>query len=422
MCYELCLAQLATWGVRVRHIFEGITVLDFSQVLAGPTISRFFVEMGADVIKVELPPGGDSSRQLPFRHPDDGRSAYHVQQNRGKQSLCIDPKDPAGRAALLGLLPGVDVLIESFSPGAIARLGFDWATVSAVNPRLVMVSVSAFGQDGPLATKPGYDNIAQAYSGITSMIGDPGGTPPLVAAAIGDVMTGVHGFGAVAAALYHRERTGRGQFVEVSLLDSYFHCHEINVQAHSASGGTVEPTRSGSHHYAVCPFGIFRVSDGQVVIGVVANDQWPRLCAVMGRPELADDPRLADNAARCEHRDTVLEAVEGWLHGLPDVATAIERLEAGRVPCAPVLTVAQAMRHPHLRERGTVRRVSDRSFGELDLPGFPLRFSEFPGTLDLEAPYLGEHNRAVLRDRLGMDDDAIDSLERDRVLWSEPHP
>lgn len=212
------------------HIFEGITVLDFSQVLAGPTISRFFVEMGADVIKVELPPAGDSNRQLPFRHPVDGRSAYHVQQNRGKRSLCIDPRDPAGKAALVGLLWQVDVLIESFSPGTIGRLGFDWETVHLINPRIVMVSVSAFGQHGPLAGKPGYDNIAQAYAGVTSMIGEPGATPPLVAVAIGDVMTGVHGFGAVAAALYHRERTGRGQFVEVSLLDSYFHCHEINVR------------------------------------------------------------------------------------------------------------------------------------------------------------------------------------------------
>lgn len=406
----------------MRHIFDDITVLDFSQVLAGPTISRCFVEMGADVIKVELPPGGDSSRQLPYRNPSDGRSAYHVQQNRGKQSLCIDPKDPAGKAALLGLLPQVDVLIESFSPGTIARLGFDWATVSAINPRLVMVSVSAFGQQGPLASKPGYDNVAQAYSGITSMIGEPDATPPIVAAAMGDVMTGVHGFAAVASALYHRERTGRGQFVEVSLIDSYFHCHEINVQAHSASRGGIEPTRSGSHHFAVCPFGIFQGNGGQVVICVVANDQWPRLCAVMERPDLAADPRLGDNAARCERQEVVVAEVETWLQGLPDVDTAIERLESGRVPCAPVLTVAQAMQHPHLRERGTVRRVTDRSFGELELPGFPLRFSEFPGSLDLEAPYLGEHNHRILRDRLGMTDDEITAMGERGVLGQEPIP
>jgi crotonobetainyl-CoA:carnitine CoA-transferase CaiB-like acyl-CoA transferase len=404
----------------MRHIFEDITVLDFSQVLAGPTISRFFAEMGAEILKVELPPGGDANRQLPYRHPVDGRSAYHVQQNRGKQSLCIDPRDPAGQAALLGLVAQVDVLIESFSPGTIGRLGFDWETVSALNPRLVMVSVSAFGQEGPLAHKPGYDTIAQAYAGITSMIGEPGGTPPMVSAAIGDVMTGVHGFGAVAAALFHRERTGRGQFVEVSLVDSYFHCHEINVQAHSASGGEIEPTRSGSHHYAVCPFGIFQANGGQIVICVVANEQWPRLCSVMDRADLVDDRRFADNAARCTHRAEVTEAVESWLARLPDVTTAIAALDDGRVPCAPVLSVAEAMRHPHLRRRGTVRTVTDRSFGQLDLPGFPLRFSEFPGMLDLEAPYLGEHNRSILRERLAMTDDEIDAMQRSGALCDEP--
>lgn len=405
-----------------QHIFEDITVLDFSQVLAGPTISRFFVEMGADVIKVELPPAGDGNRQLPYRHPGDGRSAYHVQQNRGKRSLCIDPRDPAGRAALTRLLADVDVVVESFSPGTIGRLGFGWEAVAAINPRIVMVSVSAFGQSGPLATKPGYDNIAQAYAGITSMIGEPDETPPMVSAAIGDVMTGVHGFGAVAAALYHRERTGRGQFVEVSLIDSYFHCHEINVQAHSASRGAIEPTRSGSHHYAVCPFGIFQCSGGQVVVCVVANDQWPRLCRAMERPGLIDDPRFADNVARCAHRADVVAIVEEWLGALPDVDTAIRLLDAARVPCAPVLSVREAMQHPHLRQRGTVRTVSDRSFGELDLPGFPLRFSEFPEMLELEAPYLGEHNREILAGRLGLSDEEISSMEERGVLGNEPMP
>lgn len=406
----------------MRHIFEDIRVLDFSQVLAGPTISRFFAEMGADVIKVELPPSGDSSRGLPYLHPTDGRSAYYVQQNRGKRSVCLDPKDPAGRDVLLGLLPLIDVVIESFSPGTIERLGFGWDTVSAVNDRIVMVSVSAFGQDGPLAHKPGYDNIAQAYSGITSMIGEPDQAPPMVAAAIGDVMTGVHGFAAVVSALYHRERTGHGQHVDISLLDSYFHCHEINVQAHSASGGAIQPTRPGSHHYAVCPFGIFRASDGDLVIAVVSPDQWKRLCDVLGRPELVDDPRYRDNTARCARRGEVVSIIEAWLADQPGVETAVATLDAARIPTAPVLSVAQAVAHPHLRQRRTVRRVPDRSFGELDIPGFPLRFSAFPLELELDAPYLGEHNRDVLVELLGLDQAVVDDLERRAVLHREPVP
>jgi crotonobetainyl-CoA:carnitine CoA-transferase CaiB-like acyl-CoA transferase len=406
----------------VQHIFDGIRVLDFSQMLAGPTISRFFAEMGAEVIKVELPPAGDASRGLPYHHPDDGRSGYYVQQNRGKRSVCVDPKDPAGRELLVELLPHVDVVIESFSPGTIDRLGFGWETVHRVNPRIVMVSVSAFGQEGPLADKPGYDNIAQAYSAITSMIGEPDEPPPLVAAAVGDVMTGVHGFGAVAAALYHRERTGAGQYVEVSLLDSYFHCHEINVQAHSASGGTVQPTRSGSHHFAVCPFGIFRAGGGHVVIGVITPEQWIRLCELMGRTELAADPRFADNAARCGHRGELVAIIEEWLTTFPDLEATVAALESARVPTAPVLTVAQAVQHPHLRERRTVRRVPDRSFGELDIPGFPLRFSAFPAELELHAPYLGEHNREVLIGVLGVDPGVVDELTARGVLRTEPVP
>jgi crotonobetainyl-CoA:carnitine CoA-transferase CaiB-like acyl-CoA transferase len=234
-------------------------------------------------------------------------------------------------------------------------------------------------------------------------------------------MTGVHGFGAVAAALYHRERTGRGQYIEVSLVDSYFHCHEINVQAHSASRGAIEPTRPGSHHYAVCPFGIFDGGEWQVVICIVAADQWPRLCAAMQRAELADDDRFADNASRCARREEVVALVEGWLHGFADADAAIVELDAARVPCAPVLSVADAMRHPHLRERRTVRTVTDRSLGELDLPGFPLRFSEFPGMLDLEAPYLGEHNREILAE-LGLGDDEIAELEARGALADEPIP
>ncbi len=404
----------------MRHIFEDIRVLDFSQVLAGPTASRFLVEMGADVIKVELPPGGDSSRQLPYRDPATGRSGYHVQQNRGKRSLCINPRDPKAHAALLALLPHVDVVVESFSPGAIGRLGFDWETVSSINPRIVMVSLSAFGQEGPLASKPGYDNIAQAYSGITSMIGEPGEAPPMVAAAIGDVLTGVHAFGALAAALYHRERTGRGQYLDISLVDAYFGCHEINVQAHSASGGAVEPDRSGSHHFAVTPFGIFSGAGGHVVICVAANEQWSRLCSVMGRPDLVDDARFVDNAARCRHRDEVVRLIEGWLATRHDIAAAVEELDAGRVPCAPVLSVPEAMAHPHLRERETVRTVTDRALGDIDLPGFPLRFSEFPGCLDLEAPFLGEHNRTILQEVAGLDDAAIDELEAAGAVASEP--
>lgn len=385
-----------------RQIFDGITVLDFSQVLAGPTVTRMMVELGAEVIKVELAPEGDLSRGLPY--VKGGRSGYFIQQNRGKKSVCVDVKDPDGRAAVMSLVPGADVLVESFSPGTIGRLGFDYATVNSVNPSIIMCSISAFGQQGPLSTKPGYDNIAQAYSGVTSMIGDADGPPAFTAVGLGDVMTGVHGFAAVVSALFHKERTGRGQHVEASLLDSYFHCHEVNVQAISGSNGTVNPSRSGSQHYAVTPFGIFKAKDGYLMLGVVVDREWPRLCEAIGRPALARDIRFATNAGRCERQGEITVMIEQWLATLDSAEDARRLLEAARIPVAPVLSVEEAMAHPHHREHGTVRTVSDRVWGHFDLPGFPLRFSAFPERLPLEAPYLGEHNEEVLAPHLGVEE------------------
>ncbi len=203
----------------MKGIFEGVRVLDFSNAVSGPTLTRLLAEMGADVIKVELPPTGDLGRNVPSIR--EGRSGFFVQQNRGKRSLFVDVKAPGGREVIDAQLDHVDVLVENISPGVIGRLGFDWETVSARNPRLVMCSISAFGQEGPLRDQPGYDAIAMAYSGVMSMMGDPGGSPALPGLSPGDVLTGVHGLAGVSAALYHRERTGEGQKIEVSLLDCY---------------------------------------------------------------------------------------------------------------------------------------------------------------------------------------------------------
>lgn len=401
-----------------RHVFDGIRVLDFTQVLAGPTVTRLMAEMGAEIIKVELPPRGDISRALPYQK--NGRSGYYIQQNRGKKSLCVDVKSSRGKEIIAGLLPHVDVLVESFSPGSIASLGFGYEAVRAVNPRIIMCSVSAFGQQGEIAAKPGYDNVAQAYAGITSMVGSPDGPPSLTNFAVGDVMTGVYGLAAVASALFHRERTGQGQYLDVSLLDSYFNCHEVSVQAHSGSDGKIKPHRSGSHHYAVCPFGIFRARDGHIFIAVPSDHQWPQICRAIGRTDLIDDPRYRVNGSRVERVSEVVALIEDWLGGLSGAEEAIRILESERVPTAPVLTVEQAIGHPYLRERGTVRSVHDRVWGCLDIPGIPLRFSAFPAELQLEAPLLGEHNQEILSAYLGYGPETYMELKDAGVLVEEP--
>jgi CoA:oxalate CoA-transferase len=395
-------------------MLDGYKVLDFTQVLAGPTTSRYLAEMGAEVIKIEIAPNGDISRGVPFIR--DGRSAYYVQQNRGKKSLCLDPKKPAGLAILKELVPKVDVLIQNFAPGVIERIGLDYATVRALNPKIVMCSISSLGRTGPLANRPGYDYIGAAYSGVLDMTGFPDRTPVFPQVGIGDISTGVHAMGAIVTALLHRERTGKGQHVETSLLDCYFSYHEANVQVLSLSRGAMRPQRAGSHHYLVCPAGIFVGKQNPVLIIAGIDHQFPLLCNAMGRPELAKDLRFKDLASRAANAEELKRIVQDWIDSLPSDEKLMELLEEHRVPHAPVLSVEQAMAHPHLRERGTIRTINDRVLGEFDVPGFPLRFSEYPELLPLEAPTLGQHNAEILREYLDYSAERITRLEADGIL------
>ena len=359
-----------------RHILDGYKVLDFTQYIAGPTATRMMAEMGAEIVKVEIAPAGDRTRELPYLK--DGRSGYYVQQNVGKKSICVDIKNPAATQLIKELIPKVDVLVENFAPGVIARMGFDYATVKAFNPKIVMCAISTFGQNGPLAHLPGYDFIAQAYSGITSMIGEPDGPPYFPTAALGDVSTGVHAALAIVSALLHRERTGEGQYLDIALIDAYFNCHHTAVQMYSLSGGRIKLTRGGKHLSYGAPCSIYRGHDHYIVIIAGIEHQWRQLCEAMGRPDLAQDSRFRTNADRVAHTEELYEIVQGWLTSFPSDDAIMARLNEYRVPAAPVLSPEEAMNHPHLRQRGTITRVRDRVLGELDVPGFPLRFSAFP--------------------------------------------
>jgi CoA:oxalate CoA-transferase len=250
------------------------------------------------------------------------------------------------------------------------------------------------------------------------MIGDPDGAPSLPMLGLGDVSTGTHGMGAIVAALLYRERSGEGQFLDISILDSYFHCHEMNVQMYSATHGEIEPKRSGTQHPQICPTGVFRGKQGYLVIMAFLDHNWVELCRIMGRPDVAKDPRYATNAARVEHRSEVVTLIEDWLASTESDEAATAALQASRIPVAPVLSIAQAVAHPHLRQRGTVRTIKDRIFGEFEAPGFPLRFSAFPERLPLEAAVLGEHNDEVLSQVLGYSEERIRALETDGVLKS----
>ena len=401
-----------------KHVLAGVKALDFTQFVAGPTVTRMMAEMGAEVIKVEFAPGGDRCRTVPYIKNE--RSGYFVQQNRGKQSLCLDIKQPESLQILRDLIPQVDVLVENFAPGVMARMGFDYAAVKQLHPSIIMCSVSTFGQTGPLSKYAGYDFVGQAYAGVTSLSGEEGGPfyPPMLA--LGDVSTGVHALAAVACALFYRDRTGEGQFIDISLLDSYFGYHDHAVEVISVSGGKQKPVRTGLQYPGLSPAGMFKGKSTYIWIMAWLDHHWVKFSEVMGHPELGRDPRYIDVPSRVTNRDEITKIIEAWLASLPSDDAAVAILNESHIPNAPILTVEQAMNHPHLRERGTVRTVHDRLLGEFQIPGMPLRFSGFPDSLELEAPFLGEHNRRILTDYLSYDAKRIADLERIGVLQSAP--
>ncbi len=284
-----------------------------------------------------------------------------------------------------------------------------------------MCSVSTFGQTGPLAEDPGFDLIGQAYAGVTGLIGDKDGPPVIPLMAIGDVSTGVHGMGAIACALLHRERTGVGQYIDVSLVDSYFGYQDMGVELLTASGGTARIERSGRYYPGLSPCGVFKGRKIYFIIMAWMDRHWSELCKVMGRPELASDPRFADLPSRVANRDLVTGIIEQWLASMPDDDRSVAAMRAARIPMAPIRSLEEAMNHPHLRERGTVADVHDQVLGDIKVPGFPIRFSGFPHPSNQQAPLLGEHNEVILRKYLGYTDDRIAALKDNRVLVSKPY-
>ncbi|TAL06770.1 MAG: CoA transferase [Porticoccaceae bacterium] len=403
-----------------RHVLDGVRVLDFSQHVAGPACTRMMAEMGAEIIKLELAPFGEQIRNVGFKV--NGRGVYFIQQNRGKKSVCVDMKSAAGLALIHDLVKQVDVVIENFAPGAIRRLGLPWEKVHELNPKAIMCSISTFGQDGPLAGLPGYDFIGQAYAGITGMIGDQENGPYIPIAALGDTTTGAHALAAINAALYHRATSGDGgQYLDISLLDCYFHSHEMNVGAISASQGAINPYLPGRYHQAVAPLGVYKSKDGYLILIAILG-RWKDFCNAIGRPELATDPRYIDDPARVAHHAELKVLIEDWLQAQESDAATIRLLGEHHVPVAPILSIQQVMNHPHMKHRGTVRSITDRGAGSFEMPGMPLRFSAFANDLDLQAPYLGEHNGAVLGGLLGLSTERIAALTADGVLVSEPVP
>lgn len=393
---------------------QGIRVVDMTQYVAGPTVTRLMAEQGADIIKIEQPPFGDPTREMGIVR--DGRSGYYVQQNKGKRSVCLDIDDPRGRAVLDALIAGADVLVENYGPGVLARRGLDFEHLHPLHPRLIVATISGFGRTSAYADKVAFDLIAQAYSGVMSMTGERDGPPMPVGPPIADVVSGVHAVAGIALALFHRERVGVGQHVDISMVDSLFHAHDIHVQGPPLTGMKWRPRRSGTNSAMNAPMGVYRGPESWIVMHVMAA-QWPRLCAAMERPDLVDDPRFRDLNTRQRNRNELNAVVEAWTSTRATDAELLATLEAHRVPCAPVLEPIDALDHPYFESRRAIRRIADPILGEVVVPGNPIRLSAQPDDLDLVAPLLGEHNRQVMAE-LGYDDALIDELAADGVLVS----
>jgi crotonobetainyl-CoA:carnitine CoA-transferase CaiB-like acyl-CoA transferase len=397
-------------------ILSGIRVLDFGHYIAAPILTRMMADMGAEIIKIELAPRGDLSRLYPYFQA--GQSGGCIQHNRGKQSVCLDLKKPEALEIVKGLVPQVDVVIENFSPGTLAKYGLGYNELQKLNSRLIMCSISGYGQDGPYAQRPGNDTVAQAMSGLMHLTGDPQGSPTYVGIYIADENAGVHGLAAMCAALYYREKTGIGQHIDLSLIECLFHLHDTAIQFYVLSNGELNPTRFGAHHYAIAPCGIFKARDGYVVIAVLVH-QWETFTRAIGKPELASDPRFAKGNARVENRFALVKIIEEWLQSFLARDEPLAILADVRILSAPVLDIAQAINHPQMKARGTMQEVPHPGIGPVALPKSPFRFSETTVEIRRRAPLLGEHNESVLSQYLGYSMEKIAALTQGGALVQE---
>ncbi len=389
-----------------------IRVLDLTRVLAGPTCAMMLGDMGADVIKVEPPSGGDDTRGWgpPFA---GGESAYFLAANRNKRSMTLNLAVPAGQKLLAGLIKKADIVIDNFKLGTLAKWGFTDAWFDAQAPRVVRCAITGYGSTGPKAALPGYDFVLQAESGLMSICGEPDGPPTKYGVAIVDVCTGMLACNAILAALNARHGSGRGQKVELSLYESALHML-VNVASNvlvSGRGGG----RFGNGHPSIVPYTTFAAQDAMMALAIGNDTQFAKCAAVLGHPEWAGDPRFATNRARVEHRHLIDGAIAQALAA--DTADNwLAKLKAAGVPCGRINSVAEALADPQTQAREMIATVEHPTVGDLKLVGPPYKFSGTPAAVRRPPPMLGEHTDEILREELGLDTAAITALRRDRVI------
>ncbi len=394
-------------------LLQGVRVLDLTRVLAGPFASMILADFGAEVVKVELPGTGDEARGFgPFVN---GESAYFASVNRGKKSVAVDLRSERGQELVRALACRCDLLLENFRPGSMARFGLGFERLHAENPRLVYASISGFGQTGPYAERPAYDVIIQAMSGIASITGIEGQPPVRVGSSIADLSAALYGVIGMVAALSRARETGRGQHLDVSMLDCQIALLENAIARYDVSGEVPAPL--GSRHPAITPFQFFRAADGYLVIAAGNNRLWRSLCETIGSPELCEDERFATNELRTRNHAEMEELLAATLARRP-VEEWCDLLGQAGVPCGPIHDIGEVVADPHVAARGAIRRQEVPAAGaSIAVPASPLRFSQADCVLDPRpAPDLGQHTDEVLGELAGVSQDELARLRTEGVI------
>ena len=390
---------------------DGIKVLDLTRVLAGPYATMLLGDLGAEVIKIEQPGIGDESRNFgPFKN---GFSLYFMSVNRGKRSITLNLKTERGQAIFKQLLAYTDIVVENFRPGTMQKLGLDYDTLKAEHPSLIYAACSGFGQTGPYAQQGAYDMIIQGMGGIISITGEPEGPPVRVGTSISDITAALFTTIGVLSALHHRNETGKGQLVDVAMLDSLVAVLENAVVRYFATGEAPKPL--GARHPAITPFEAFASADGHVIIALGNDTLWAKFCEHVNRQDLISDARFRTNADRTENHAELFpilseimfqRTTDDWIDTLGKIG----------VPCGPINAMDKVVSHPQVQAREMITRVAHHITGAVEVPGVPIKLSETPGNVDAPAPSLGEHTTEILRDILKMSPDEVANLKQDGVI------
>ena len=409
----------------MRKHLEGVRIIDLTAYLSGPYVSMNLAAMGAEVIKIERPKIGDPCRwNPPFAGPegitrtkksDSDVSALYLKRNRGKKSVFLDLRHEKGKDIFRRLVETGDVVVENFAVGAMDRLGFGYEALREINPKIIYCSISGYGQDGPYKNRTAFDLTVQATSGIMGVTGFPDGPPTRCGAWVGDMIPAMYGLSGILAALYSREKTGRGERLDISMQDACFSMiMDEALDLHLEWG---VPMRTGNRNPRLAPWNTYQARDGYVIICVAANPQWQAFLEAIDRLDLADDDKYATPEGRFKNSDEIEEIVKAWLAPLSK-AEALERLRAKKVPCDEVPEIADILQDPHLQHRGMIHELRHPLHGGTGVKtaGFPIRFTDTEAGLDVSAPFPGQHGDEVYAELLGLSGEELSKLREEGII------